>query len=68
MILDLFEAELGHPSEYKDYGSSDTVFYEDQWLELHFQFGRLTNLNLGVLYGMDGEPIWPLPSFALAPA
>ncbi len=58
-VLDLLEAYLGKPSEYEDYGSFDTVFYEDQWLELHFKFGRLTNLNLGVLYGEDDEPIWP---------
>ena len=58
-VLDLVEAELGQPSECKDYGSFDTAFYEEQWLELHFKFGRLSNLNLGVLYGDDDEPIWP---------
>lgn len=58
-VLDLLKAEIGQPSELDDYGSFDTAFYEDQWLELHFQFGRLQNLNLGVLYGNDDEPLWP---------
>jgi hypothetical protein len=58
-VLDLLKADLGQPSEYADYGSFDTVFYEEQWLELHFKFGRLTNLNLGVLYSEDDEPMWP---------
>lgn len=58
-VIDFIGAELGQPSEYEDYGSFDIAFYEDQWLELHFKFGQLTNLNLGVLYGVDDEPIWP---------
>jgi hypothetical protein len=58
-VLEILVTELGQPSEYNDYGSFDTAFYEEQWLELHFQFGRLTNLNIGVLYGKDDEPLWP---------
>jgi hypothetical protein len=58
-VLELLETELGQPSECEDYGSFDTAFYEEQWLELHFKFGRLTNLNIGVLYGKDNEPLWP---------
>lgn len=58
-VLDLLAAELGKPSEYEDYRSFDTAFYEKQWLELHFHFGRLTNLNIGVLYGKDNETLWP---------
>jgi hypothetical protein len=58
-VLELLATELGQPSECKDYGSFDTAFYEEQWLELHFKFGRLTNLNIGVLYGKDNEPLWP---------
>jgi hypothetical protein len=58
-VLELLETELGQPSEYEDYGGFDTAFYEEQWLELHFRFGRLTNLNIGVLYGNDNEPLWP---------
>jgi hypothetical protein len=58
-VLELLAAELGQPSECEDYGSFDTAFYEDQWLELHFHFGRLTNLNIGVLYGKDNEALWP---------
>jgi hypothetical protein len=58
-ILELLATELGQPSECEDYGSFDTAFYKEQWLELHFHFGRLTNLNFGVLYGEDNETLWP---------
>jgi hypothetical protein len=58
-VLELLVAKLGQPSGYDDYGSFDTAFYEEQWLELHFHFGRLTNLNIGVLYGEDNEILWP---------
>jgi hypothetical protein len=47
-VLELLATELGKP-EFEDYGSFETAFYKDQWLELHFQFGRLTNLNIGDL-------------------
>lgn len=58
-VLELLSTELGQPSECEDYGSFDTVFYAEQWLDLHFMFGQLTNLNIGVLYGKDNEPLWP---------
>ncbi|MGR3278008.1 hypothetical protein ACSYAD_23195 [Acaryochloris marina NIES-2412] len=58
-VLESLEPELGQPSEFEDYGSFDTVFYDDQWLELQFKFGHLVNLNIGVLYGKDDQPVWP---------
>jgi hypothetical protein len=48
-VLELLATELGQPSEFEDYGSFETALYKEQWLELHFQFGRLTNLNIGDL-------------------
>lgn len=58
-VLDLLAKELENPPECEDYGSFNTAFYEDQWLELNFEFGRLKNINFGVLYGEDDEPLWP---------
>ncbi len=58
-VLELLASELGQPSEFEDYGSFDTAFYDDQWLELQFKFGQLVNLNIGVLYGKDNQPVWP---------
>ena len=58
-VLDLLIIQLGSPSEVEDYDSFETVFYEEQWLELQFRFGKLSNLNFGVLYNKDDEPIWP---------
>jgi hypothetical protein len=42
-----------------DYGSSISVNYDDQWLELQFEFDRLTNINFGVLYSDNDIVLWP---------
>ena len=61
-VLSLLAEKLDPPQlpEFEDYGSFDTAFYEGQWLELQFKFGRLSNLNFGVCYGADDEPLWPV--------
>ncbi|MGD1931271.1 MAG: hypothetical protein ACFB12_20420 [Leptolyngbyaceae cyanobacterium] len=58
-VLTLLAKKLGNPSEYEDYGSFNTAFYEEQWLELHFEFGRLKSINFGVWYSEDDQPLWP---------
>jgi hypothetical protein len=58
-VLEVIVSKLGQPSECEDYASFDTVFYEEHWLEFHFNFGRLTHINFGVLYGKDDETLWP---------
>ena len=58
-VLATLISELGQPSEYEDYGDFDTAFNEDKWLELHFQFGHLQNINIGVCYGENEQPLWP---------
>ncbi|MDJ1184343.1 hypothetical protein [Roseofilum casamattae] len=58
-VLEIAAKELGQPSEFEDYGSFESAFYEEQWLELHFEFGRLTNLNFGVLYSEENRALWP---------
>ncbi|NET10887.1 MAG: hypothetical protein F6K16_40620 [Symploca sp. SIO2B6] len=51
--------ELGSPSKYENYGSFDTAFYQEEWIELYFEFGRLRSINFGVLYDEDDNPLWP---------
>lgn len=45
--------------EIDDYGSLLSVTFDDQWVELQFQFDYLTNINFGVLYDDKEAPLWP---------
>jgi hypothetical protein len=59
-VLEILALELGQPSECEDYGSFDTVFFDEYCLECQFEFGQLKNLNIGVLYSENDEPLWPM--------
>ncbi len=58
-VLDLVSKHLREKPELEDHGSFISVFYEDSWLELQFEFGSLHSIHLGVLYDESDEPIWP---------
>jgi len=52
-----------HLSESKsedDFGSWTSLTWDDSWLELQFTLDHLSQINLGVPYGEDNAPIWPL--------
>ena len=55
----LLKAKLVESPTVDDYGSFISVNYHDQWLELHFEFDRLTNINFGVLYSENDTVLWP---------
>ncbi len=59
IVVEFLNSELGTEPKVEDYGSFVSVNYEAEWLELQFEFGRLKNINLGVLYGDDDAPAWP---------
>ena len=44
--------------EIEDYGSMVSVTFHSIWLELQFEFGKCSNINLGVLYDENDNPVW----------
>ncbi|AFY38635.1 hypothetical protein Lepto7376_2351 [[Leptolyngbya] sp. PCC 7376] len=58
-MLETITKELGEPSEVWEYLGREYILYDDQWLELQLQFGRLQCINFGVLYDENEEPLWP---------
>jgi hypothetical protein len=55
----ILKDKLNESPTIEDYGSFISVTYDDQWLELHFEFDRLTNINFGVLYADNDIVLWP---------
>ena len=59
-VQEFLTSQFGEEPEIENYGSFITVAYDSQWVELQFKFGSLANINLGVLYDTNDEPIWPV--------
>lgn len=47
MVLEKLNSSISTTLEIEDYGTFESYFFEDEWLELHFMFDRLTNINFG---------------------
>lgn len=58
-VLSVISAAIADTPEYEDYGSLETYFYENQWLELQFELNRLRSINIGVLFIDNNTPNWP---------
>ena len=58
-VTAFLNGHLGYSPETDDYGSMESLSYDDHWLELQFEFNRLNCINFGVLYDKSESPIWP---------
>ncbi|MCU7813169.1 MAG: hypothetical protein KZQ77_18345 [Candidatus Thiodiazotropha sp. (ex Notomyrtea botanica)] len=58
-VLSFVTELLDEEPEIEDYGSFLSVSYDEHWVELQFQFGRLDCINVGVLYDESEKPQWP---------
>jgi hypothetical protein len=59
-LLEMLSQFLGEPYEFEEYGYSDYYYFRNNWVELQYEFGELNAFNIGVLYGDEDEPMWPL--------
>lgn len=59
-VLSIVTTALGEEPKHECYGSLETYFYGRNWLELQVDFGRVTCINCGVLYGESDNPVWPI--------
>ena len=46
-VLEKLNMSITSSPEVDDYGAFESYFFEGEWLELHFKFNRLTNINFG---------------------
>jgi len=58
-VIEFLTSQLDTKPTYEDYGSFVSYTYDNEWLELQFEFGRLRNINFGVLYSDKDAPVWP---------
>jgi hypothetical protein len=59
-VRNLIETVIGEEPEYEDYYCVESVTYWENWIELRVNFGRVTNINFGVLYNQADEVLWPI--------
>ena len=50
---------LSEPPETEDYGSFESVTYNNSWIEFQFEYGKLNQINFGVLLDDNNQPKWP---------
>lgn len=58
-VIPIVSKLLNEEPKFEDFGSFLSVFYDENWVELQFQFGVLDCVSFGVLYGETGVPEWP---------
>lgn len=58
-VLGFVSGLLDEQPEIEDYGSFLSVSYDENWVELQFQFGSLDCINVGVHYDESEKPKWP---------
>ncbi|HJU38501.1 MAG TPA: hypothetical protein VJ724_02940 [Tahibacter sp.] len=59
-LVALLTGAFGEESERDDYGGFESVTFWDHSVELQYAFGELSRINVGLRYGDDDEPIWPV--------
>ncbi len=50
---------LSEPPQMEDYGSFESVTYNNSWMEFQFEYGLLKQINFGVLLDSDSKAKWP---------
>jgi len=58
-VLEFINQHLEETPEKDDFNSFESFFYEENWLELQFELGKLKSICFGVLYDRNDQPIWP---------
>jgi len=50
---------FGELPEIEDYGDFQSMTFNNSWIELQFRYEKLKQINFGVLYNEESEPLWP---------
>ncbi|MGB0561638.1 MAG: hypothetical protein ACPGVO_07505 [Spirulinaceae cyanobacterium] len=58
-LLALLVERLDEDYEIEEYRSMECYLFDENWVELQYEFDRLYCFKLGVLYGEDDQPLWP---------
>ena len=60
-IMDVLKAAFPALGDWdlEDYGSLEVYNFEDYWLVLNVEYGRITDIELGVLFNEDDTYNWP---------
>lgn len=57
-IISFLEKKINSNGIITDYGGFESICFDEYWLELQLELGRLTSINIGVLLDSNEKPIW----------
>jgi hypothetical protein len=55
----LLDARLNETKDREDYGYWDSTTWEVSWLEVQHALDRVRQINLGVRFDSEDNPLWP---------
>ncbi|MFC7339479.1 hypothetical protein ACFQY0_19965 [Haloferula chungangensis] len=55
----LLDARLNETKDREDYGYWGSTTWEDSWLEVQHALDRVQQINLGVRFDSEDNPLWP---------
>lgn len=58
-LVEKISGILNEAPEVVDYGGFESITFNKSWLELQFEYGKLKDINLGVLYDDNDNIVWP---------
>jgi len=58
-LVSKLENILSESPETEDYDSFESVIFNNSWLELQFEYEKLKQINIGVLFDENNNPKWP---------
>lgn len=57
-ILKFLIDQFSEEPEFEDYGAFESYTFQESWLELQFELGKLRNINFGNLFDKNDEPVF----------
>jgi hypothetical protein len=58
-LIEEISSILNENPEIEDYGSFESITFNNSWLELQFEMGKLKCINFGVLFDKNDKPQYP---------
>jgi hypothetical protein len=58
-LLTLIGKRLNESYEFEDYGHMESYIFQITWIELQYEFGELSCINIGVPYDENDQQRWP---------
>jgi len=58
-LIKFLEKKLKLEHSFEDYGSLESISFDEVWLEIQYEMGKITSVNIGVMLDENDQAIWP---------